>query len=186
MEVNYENSPLTIVEEREEEKSERFHKKRKGIPTTTLRNDDGDFIILKTSFTFLNSELIRLRNKRIKSDDLIRDVMNLDLDYSRLESQILISWKCVKNANYESYEYYDFLRENEKKMCNVFHILPETYLRILLFMICGDREFKLNGKRFLKTNAQKYRYDNRGVDVNKLCRLWKLFSKFGWIRGYDM
>src|SRR5271169_2384433 len=89
-------TPSTIVDEEESEKSKRFHGKRKSVPTTTPPPStifSPNFIILKSPW--IQSMRENYENKKAKYEfkcDLIQDVVNLNLDYSRLELKITIKW----------------------------------------------------------------------------------------------
>jgi hypothetical protein len=117
------------------------------------------------------------------SNNLMKELLDLKLDYWDFDDyHIVIKWTCKKDANYEGYEYWNFLRDNEKEICNKLHIPPEKYLRILICMIKTDREFESNGKEFTKIRAQESVTETIKINVNKICKLYEIFEKYKFIR----
>jgi len=165
----------------------KFSKRKSTIPTST-KNNDNDLILKICLFDEYernqNSLLSVIRENfpSYKNDDsLIKNVLNLNLDYEILDKiNINIEYKKNKNKkNYENHEYYNFLRKKEIKICCELNIPPEKYLRNLSSIMNHYNEnFKSDKKIFNKSDAQKVCIN---IDVNKASTLCILFKEFGWI-----
>jgi hypothetical protein len=157
----------------------RFHRKRKGpYPRTTER--DGNSIIFDIS---IYDEYIKnpdsLKYVFAENHPLPMNANDLNLDYTIIESlsNLNIDTRIIKTyrkIDYRGYRYYEYLRMNERIICNTLRIPPEKYFTNLVSIITASR--KINN--FKKTHCQKACIN---LDVNKASILYDLFIKFGWI-----
>jgi hypothetical protein len=167
----------------------KFSKRKSTIPTSTENNNDNDSLILRTclfeEYEKNQNSLISVIRENFPSyksnDPLIKDVLNLNLNYDILDKiNIHIEYKKNKRKkDYKNYKYYDFLREKEIKICCELNIPPEKYLRNLSsIMNYYNENYKPDKKIFNKSDAQNACIN---IDVNKASALCILFKKFEWI-----
>jgi len=110
---------------------------------------------------------------------IVNEVLNLNLDYGKLCSPVaIIEWsRNKKDVDYSEYEYYDFLKDEERQVCDILHLTPESYLRCLIKIVNTSREREFKKLRFGKKNAQ----DICNINVNKISQLYIYFKTINWI-----
>ncbi|RIA95852.1 hypothetical protein C1645_733731 [Glomus cerebriforme] len=110
---------------------------------------------------------------------LVKDIDQLPIDHQILNCKNpRIIWDKTKSMDVSREDGYNLLHIKEKSLCSKLRLTPSTYLKAKYNILKAAQQFKLEGKDFKKSDAQKSGID---FNVNKASVLWNFFNQLKWV-----
>ncbi|GBB94163.1 hypothetical protein RclHR1_02300004 [Rhizophagus clarus] len=112
-------------------------------------------------------------------NELVKDIDQLPIDHQNLNYKTpRINWDRTKSLDISQEVGYNLLHEKERILCSKLRLTPSTYLKAKYNILKAAQKYKIEGKDFKKSDAQK-----AGIkfNVNKASVLWNFFNQLKWV-----
>ena len=110
---------------------------------------------------------------------LINDINQLSIDHRTLNHKNpRINWNKTKSMDISQEVGYNLLHIKEKILCSKIRLTPYAYLRAKYNILKAAQKFKVEGKVFRKSDAQR---SGINFNVNKASVLWIFFNQLTWV-----